>query len=184
MYIELEHKLTNKRRLIKYKLASQPYLNSPVRVKKVTKCKYQKFANQVLLFYSLTFRDSQEQELFGINDVTLIKISTKDLNKLIREKNISKQRSDEIKRERRRLKNRGYAANCRINRDAAEDRLSKENEAILKRLDNRRKYRREVESETEEKKLENMRISDEIARLAEEERKLEESCKKLKAENH
>ena len=55
---------------------------------------------------------------------------------------------------------------------------------ILKRLDNRRKYRREVESETEEKKLENMRISDEIARLAEEERKLEESCKKLKAENH
>ena len=108
----------------------------------------------------------------------------KDLNKLIREKNISKQRSDEIKRERRRLKNRGYAANCCAKRDAAEDRLAKENEAILNRLDNRRKYRREVESETEEKKLENMRISDEIARLAEEERKLEESCKKLKAENH
>ena len=138
----------------------------------------------MLLFYSLTFRDIQEQESFGIDDVTLITISTKDLNKLIREKNISKQRSDEIKRERRRLKNRVYAANCRENRDAAEDRLAKENEAILKHLDNRRKYRSEVESETEEKKLENMRIKEEIARLAEEERKLEESFKKLKAENH
>ena len=73
-----------------------------------------------LLFLFTRFRDIQEQESFGIDDVTLITISTKDLNKILRTQGITKKRSKEIKIERRRLKNREYAANCRANREAAD----------------------------------------------------------------
>ena len=73
-----------------------------------------------VLFLFTRFRDIQEQESFGIDDVTLITISTKDLNKILRTQGITKKRSKEIKIERRRLKNREYAANCRANREAAD----------------------------------------------------------------
>merc|ERR1712029_227113 len=44
----------------------------------------------------------------------LVTLSTKELNRMLKKKGITKERAKEIKRERRMLKNRGYAANCRV----------------------------------------------------------------------
>ena len=46
------------------------------------------------------------REDVGLNDVDLSNISTKELNKLLKKKGISKARQKEIKKERRTLKNR------------------------------------------------------------------------------
>ena len=101
-------------------LASQPHFNSPVRVKPSQNVSAKNLRIKCVLFLFTRFRDIQEQESFGIDDVTLITISTKDLNKILRTLGITKKRSKEIKIERRRLKNREYAANCRANREAAD----------------------------------------------------------------
>ena len=69
-----------------------------------------------VLFLFTRFRDIQEQESFGIDDVTLVTISTKDLNKILRTQGITKKRSKEIKIERRRLKNREYNKLRRLRR--------------------------------------------------------------------
>ena len=99
---------------------SQPHFNSPVRVKPSQNVSAKNLRIKCVLFLFTRFRDIQEQESFGIDDVTLITISTKDLNKILRTLGITKKRSKEIKIERRRLKNREYAANCRANREAAD----------------------------------------------------------------
>lgn len=52
-------------------------------------------------------------------------MKTKDLNKLIKKKNIPKERAKELKAERRTLKNRGYAANCRVKRETEEESLKR-----------------------------------------------------------
>jgi len=62
----------------------------------------------------------------GLSDEALITMETKDLNEILKKNNISKQRSQEIKRERRTLKNRGYASNCRVKREEEQDALEEE----------------------------------------------------------
>ena len=55
------------------------------------------------------------REDVGLNDVDLSNISTKELNKLLKKKGISKARQKEIKKERRTLKNRrvqGHGFDC------------------------------------------------------------------------
>ena len=49
----------------------------------------------------------------GMGDQDLVLCPTKMLNKLLKKRGISKERAKEIKAQRRTLKNRGYAANCR-----------------------------------------------------------------------
>merc|ERR1712012_715135 len=45
----------------------------------------------------------------GLSDQELVTLSTKELNRMLKKKGITKERAKEIKRERRTLKNRGYA---------------------------------------------------------------------------
>merc|ERR1712018_670226 len=63
----------------------------------------------------------------GLDDKELVTISTKELNRMLKKKGIGKSRQKEIKCERRTLKNRGYASNCRISREDEEKRLEKDN---------------------------------------------------------
>jgi len=62
----------------------------------------------------------------GLDDKALVTISTKELNRLLKKKGINKSRQKEIKSERRTLKNRGYASNCRVSREEEEKTLEKE----------------------------------------------------------
>jgi len=78
----------------------------------------------------------------GLYDQDLITMPTKDLNKMLKKKGISKGRQKQIKAERRTLKNRcnkhlnnliirtilfrGYAANCRVKREQETEDLQKE----------------------------------------------------------
>lgn len=69
----------------------------------------------------LSLVDLKVREDVGLSDEDLLTISTKDLNRLLKKLNIDKARGKELKRERRTLKNRGYAANCRVKRDDMEE---------------------------------------------------------------
>ncbi|TRY80764.1 hypothetical protein TCAL_13489 [Tigriopus californicus] len=69
----------------------------------------------------LSLVDLKVREDVGLSDEDLLTISTKDLNRLLKKLNIGKARGKELKRERRTLKNRGYAANCRVKRDDMEE---------------------------------------------------------------
>ena len=60
-------------------------------------------------------------------DRDLVLLPTKDLNQLMKRKNIAKERRDQIKQRRRTLKNRGYAAGCR-------GRMFDEEEDLLERI--------------------------------------------------
>ncbi len=66
----------------------------------------------------------------NLSDQDLILISTKGLNKLLKDKKVDKKRQKEIKAERRTLKNRGYAANCRKKREEEEAELLTEIEEL------------------------------------------------------
>lgn len=63
------------------------------------------------------------REDIKLDDKALVTIETKDLNKRLKKEGISKARQKEIKSERRTLKNRGYASNCRVSREEEEKRL-------------------------------------------------------------
>ena len=85
--------------------------------------------------HNINYRDD-----IGLGDEKLVTLSTKDLNKMLKKRGISKDRAKEIKRERRTLKNRGYAANCRVKREDEEKSLEQENERLFKLIaDNQRK---------------------------------------------
>ena len=53
------------------------------------------------------------------------------LCRLLKKRNIPKERAKELKQERRTLKNRGYAANCRVKRENEEKTLEKKNARLL-----------------------------------------------------
>lgn len=66
----------------------------------------------------------------GLDDIELVRISTKDLNRHLKRRNIDKNRQKEIKARRRTLKNRGYAASCRVKRDEEEETIKAEIEIL------------------------------------------------------
>ena len=70
-----------------------------------------------------------------LDDKALVTISTKELNRRLKKQGISKGRQKEIKCERRTLKNRGYASNCRISREKEEKRLEREIFNMRKEID-------------------------------------------------
>jgi len=80
----------------------------------------------------INYRDDIE-----LDDQALVTISTKELNRKLKKKGINKSRQKAIKSERRTLKNRGYASNCRISREEEEQSLVKD---ILKLEDEIKKY--------------------------------------------
>lgn len=70
----------------------------------------------------------------GLSDQQLVMHSTKTLNKLIKKRGITKERAKQIKQERRTLKNRGYAANCRVKRENEEKKLERENDNLRREI--------------------------------------------------
>ena len=61
------------------------------------------------------------QETLGLTDAKLVTLSTKALNKILKSQRLSIFQRREIKKHRRTLKNRGYAANCRVKRETEQD---------------------------------------------------------------
>ena len=85
----------------------------------------------------------------GLSDQELVTLSTKELNRMLKKKGISKERAKEIKRERRTLKNRGYAANCRVKREDEEKTLEQENERLYRLITHHRMHVEKTRKETE-----------------------------------
>merc|ERR1711879_799284 len=96
-------------------------------------------------YSNINYRDD-----IGVGDEKLVTLSTKELNKMLKKRGISKERAKEIKRDRRTLKNRGYAANCRVKREDEEKSLEQENERLYQLFTSKRlkveKYRQETEN--------------------------------------
>jgi len=74
----------------------------------------------------------------GLSDQELVTMSTKEINKLLKKRNIPKERAKELKQERRTLKNRGYAANCRVKRENEEKTLEKKNARLLQDINTKK----------------------------------------------
>jgi len=70
----------------------------------------------------------------GLCDVELCIIKTKDLNNLLKSKNIPKNRAAEIKERRRTLKNRGYASSSRDKKTLEDTRLEREKERLIQEV--------------------------------------------------
>merc|ERR1712126_641354 len=66
----------------------------------------------------------------NMTDEELVLIPTKDLNKVVKESGLTKEDVRKIKEKRRTLKNRGYAASCRVKRDCEEESLKAELECL------------------------------------------------------
>jgi len=79
----------------------------------------------------VNYRDDIE-----LDDKALVTISTKELNRRLKKKGIGKARQKEIKCERRTLKNRGYASNCRVSREDEEKRLEKDIQSLEEEIAN------------------------------------------------
>lgn len=74
------------------------------------------------------------REDLGLSDQQLILMKTTELNKYLKRKGTSKERAKQIKAERRTLKNRGYAANCRVKRESDEKSLEHKNDDLRKAI--------------------------------------------------
>lgn len=105
----------------------------------------------------------------GCSDQELVMQSTKALNKMIKKRGISKERAKQIKQERRTLKNRGYAANCRVKRENEEKKLERENENLRRDIcrmkmeaDRKRNEQKDLSREFEmiDHELESMKLAD------------------------
>merc|ERR1711974_495384 len=74
-------------------------------------------------------------------------MATKDLNSLLKKRNVAKPRQKDIKQRRRTLKNRGYAANCRVKRDDEEEELLEQIEGHERKLEElgRKKQQRVID---------------------------------------
>ena len=105
----------------------------------------------------------------GLSDQELVMQCTKALNKLIKKKGISKERAKQIKQERRTLKNRGYAANCRVKREKEEKNLEVMNEDLRKEIYTKRVRAQEIRQDAQNMKDEMRRVLRELEQLEEEE---------------
>ena len=86
----------------------------------------------------------------GLSVEELVMISTRELNNYLKEKNIPKERRKEIKHERRTLKNRGYAANCRKKKETCYDLLSSLNDKLRDEIECKQSQIKEAKRETEQ----------------------------------
>jgi len=87
----------------------------------------------------------------GISDDELVSISVRDLNRQLKLRGLTREEIVRMKQRRRTLKNRGYAASCRIKRIEQKDELEQEKVGEL--------------SETEKLQEDNGKIRDEIEAL-------------------
>merc|ERR1711990_807103 len=80
----------------------------------------------------------------NMTDEELVLIPTKDLNKVVKESGLTKEDVRKIKEKRRTLKNRGYAASCRVKRDCEEESLKGDVSELNRRCeDQKNKIERE-----------------------------------------
>eukprot|EP00095_Tigriopus_kingsejongensis_P004719 maker-scaffold931_size79642-snap-gene-0.9 protein:Tk04719 transcript:maker-scaffold931_size79642-snap-gene-0.9-mRNA-1 annotation:"transcription factor maf" len=103
----------------------------------------------------LLLKEVNLREDVGLSDQDLLTISTKDLNKLLKKLNVDKNRAKDIKRERRTLKNRGYASNCRVKRDDEKVELEDELTTYEQRI-----WRERVLLESMKQKLANLEATE------------------------
>ena len=88
---------------------------------------------------------------------------------MIKKKGISKERAKEIKQERRTLKNRGYAANCRVKREKEEKNLEVANEELRKEIYAKRVRAQDIRQDAKNIKEQMRLLLREIEQLKEEE---------------
>ena len=86
------------------------------------------------------------------NDENLKEISVKELNRMVKQKGLSKQEVAKIKYQRRTIKNRGYAQNCRIKRIKQKQTLQEENVALHKQVEALQSQLESVTKERDEMK--------------------------------
>ena len=88
---------------------------------------------------------------------------------MIKKRGISKERAKQIKQERRTLKNRGYAANCRVKREKEEKNLEVANEELRKEIYARRLRAQDIRQDAKNMKDQMQLLLREIEQLKEEE---------------
>jgi len=104
----------------------------------------------------------------GLSDQELVTMSTREINKLLKKRGIDKERQKELKQERRTLKNRGYAANCRVKRETEEKTLEKRNDKLRLYIKSKMSDTEEAKKETEQMKRIYCNLSSECEQLKKE----------------
>jgi len=104
----------------------------------------------------------------GLSDQELLMKTTRELNKLLKKRGIDKDRQKELKQERRTLKNRGYAANCRVKRETEEKTLEKRNDKMRYEMEIKMSEIEEAKKETEQMKRRYCNLNSEIEQLKKE----------------